>query len=68
MIMGKHHPFFISPAFDVMSLKLLCRIQVNKGRNNIVNKISYQVFDLDTCKCNLRNSCFPETLVDIQTP
>ena len=43
-----------------MSLKLLCRIQVNKGRNNIVNKISYQAFDLDTCKCNLRNSCFPE--------
>lgn len=38
MIMGKHHPFFISPAFDVMSLKLLCRIQVNKGRNDIVNK------------------------------
>ena len=60
MIMGKHHPFFISPAFDVMSLKLLCRIQVNKGRNNIVNKISHQAFDLDTCKCNLRNSCFPE--------
>lgn len=68
MIMGKHHPFFISPAFDVMSLKLLCRIQVNKGRNNIVNKISYQAFDLDTCKLTCATAVSRKTLVDIQTP